>query len=700
MRTVTEVRDVEVHGGEGGWDFFLAMGPKIMDILSGQYGKLPLAVLREYGTNMIDAYVGMDPEEIVPPELHLPTEMEPWVEFKDYGVGMDFDTVKNVFSGYGVTTKDGDDENAGGFGIGGKVCFAFMGRYDTADQWTIESRWNGERMIFAATKGSNGMPRMFHLGTVPTDERNGVTIKGPVPESTIAEFHDEARGLLAYYPMPITVTGAEITVQKPVYVEEGTGWGMREKPRFSYDRQDQVIMGGVPYPLRVGYSGFNADRLANRTLDLYLPIGAVDLTPSREGLEYSPRTKDALQAALEVVDRELAEQATGRIASAVTKWDAMVAAIEVAKDALFAPLVSKLEWRGEVLDVHAGIAISVKDLAAAGVKVTQYIGVGGRVSPDITEPELTSDLRFSPMRDTLIFLADREKQNKAAAREAFLNLHAPKGWKGRRTGKHKYSTVIMLTPVKAKEGTSAVMRRLSRILNGVPVGMLSLVEIPEVERGPKATVTVKKLTSRGLDPLDAPDSAVYVTMTGNIFDLYDSRDDVRRRYTWAKDAGLIDQDAPIICIPKAQGKLTARKEYRELMELVKEDLPAAMAEVAEDRARVEAAAKVYVGAGMLVAARNVPGTHPLASLAPMGTAHQINHSKHHAMTRLASLTGIKWPEVEVEGITNEDVKVAVKRYPLLSHLSYNPDVGAVTQYVEMIDAQNEQLANIARALAL
>src|SRR5687768_3197895 len=106
MQLYQETRNIVTSGVQATKQFGIKLGAHIMHVLSGLYSDVPWAIVREYGTNMFDAYQKMPPGAVRrPPVIQAPNIMSPFIEFKDYGRGMDKDEVMNVFTQYGESTK-------------------------------------------------------------------------------------------------------------------------------------------------------------------------------------------------------------------------------------------------------------------------------------------------------------------------------------------------------------------------------------------------------------------------------------------------------------------------------------------------------------------------------------------------------------------------------------------------------------------
>jgi hypothetical protein len=385
MQLVSENRTLVTTGQMTAKAFGFNFGPQMAELLSGLYSDIPWALMREYGTNMRDGYVKLPPgHPVIPPEIHLPTELSPNLVFKDYGVGMSFETVWDVFPTYNASTKRDNNDEAGGLGIGAKAAFCYRG----ADQWTVESRYNGERMQFIAAKDSDGMPTFFHVLTEPTSEPNGVTVTIPIARADFDVFRDAARRFVEYFPMPLKIVGdPEVAAYKPPEpLFAGATWRVhRTRGTTGETREWRAVMGNIPYPVNAR-ALYNRDfgtvplELADRlALDLVLPIGSLDLVPSREALKYTDRTYAALLAAVRTFRDEVRPHVEAQLAECKTRWEALTAAHRLDASYQLKALVGKPTWNGEQIDLSKGIEV--------------YTGLAytGPVAPKGAPPALMTD---------------------------------------------------------------------------------------------------------------------------------------------------------------------------------------------------------------------------------------------------------------------------------------------------------------------
>lgn len=127
---------------------------KIFHILSNLYKDKVGAVVREIGTNCLDAHK-LNNNELKPFEIYLPTEKNGnLLTFRDFGPGIDEDNIDKVFRVYGKTTKDKDNIGTGCLGLGAKS------PYSISSQYHITSYTNGNILTYLAFEDEKKKPRL------------------------------------------------------------------------------------------------------------------------------------------------------------------------------------------------------------------------------------------------------------------------------------------------------------------------------------------------------------------------------------------------------------------------------------------------------------------------------------------------------------------------------------------------------------
>jgi hypothetical protein len=322
-------REVKSHGTGLSGEFGISFQDKahIMTILRDTlYSDKVLAVIREYSTNAWDAHKDAGKGHI-PIKVTLPTEMEPNLSIRDFGLGLSQDDVFKVYTQYGASTKRSNDNTVGMLGIGCKSGFAY------SDSFTIVSHHKGTKSTYVAVLDASESGKIDLLHEQLCDEKDtGVLIQIGVKPDDIKEFVEKAKSFFMYFqPRPDINTEIEPlpTIQKTLkngVIYDRSAWG---GPRWV------AIMGCVPYRI-------NLDQLHGKDLEgadgvpdfitkisgaLYFDIGEVQISASREELKYSDATKKALVHRLNaVVDEYVTETLKGINAGTLTFWEKRVKA--------------------------------------------------------------------------------------------------------------------------------------------------------------------------------------------------------------------------------------------------------------------------------------------------------------------------------------------------------------------------------------
>ncbi len=295
----------------------------IMALLTNLYKDRELAVIREYYTNALDAHVEAGVSKAV--KITLPTWDDPTYVVQDFGVGMSEWDIKNVFSQYGASTKRNSNEQVGAFGLGCKSAFAIT------TQFTVLSVKMGMKCTTLFSMVENGTYESTVVSNVETDEPQGTIIKIPV-DSDLWEFNNTASKFFSFSkPGSVLVDGKEPknVLDGTTKIVDPTDSNMYLHLKPNGDGESYVIMGSVPYALSNEEIKKSLQRL-NVTISsnfvrmpkyFPVPIGAVDLTPSREGLRFTDKTNEAIDKYISFIVNDLRKIAEDEMDTAETLED-------------------------------------------------------------------------------------------------------------------------------------------------------------------------------------------------------------------------------------------------------------------------------------------------------------------------------------------------------------------------------------------
>lgn len=303
--------------GEVG-EFRIRNSAKAFNILSsGLYANKIRAIIREYSCNAVDSHVEAGQAD-TPFDVHLPNTLEPWFAVRDYGVGLDEQQVRNIFTTYFESTKTATDELIGGLGLGSKSAFSFT------DNFTIVAVKGGIKRVFTAFINDQGVPSIAPMGEEQSNEPNGVEIRFAVEDSyDFRKFYNEAQHVYKHFKLRPVVSGGiyEFTFIDPEYSDRDIIPGVHANER-GYGNS-YAIMGNIEYPLDVPSNMDLGDvgHLLRCGLTIEFGIGELDIQASREGLSYIPETVAAIKAKLEALNAVLADRIAEEVASVKNAWE-------------------------------------------------------------------------------------------------------------------------------------------------------------------------------------------------------------------------------------------------------------------------------------------------------------------------------------------------------------------------------------------
>lgn len=334
--------------------FGIVLNRKMFRILSADlYSDKIRAIIRELGTNAADAHVAAGKKD-VPFDVHLPNSFEPFFEIKDYGTGLSKEQMFGIYTQYGASDKTGTNEQTGCLGLGSKSPFAYT------DSFTVESRYNGTKTVYTAYLGEDGFPALSEpLTEDKTDEPNGLTVKFPVKQPDFYHFCNKAEETYKWFKVRPNVRGnRDYVVEKRPEMLRATDFYAVTKERTG---SSYVVMGNVAYPIQVNqvasrYNGDDEEAIATLLhwgVELYVKIGDVDFTASREALSYdddetnNKRTVPFIKEQCRKVLKDLEAEVTKDIAAKPTLWEARRALNDVRRG--FTGFNFTATWNGQTI---------------------------------------------------------------------------------------------------------------------------------------------------------------------------------------------------------------------------------------------------------------------------------------------------------------------------------------------------------------
>lgn len=197
LATVAHKVETNIQSEEKTFSFSEKNAAKLALILSSNlYSDKIGSIIRELCMNAYDAHVAAGTLD-KPFKVVLPTQFQPTFTIEDYGTGLSYDDMLDLYTSYGESTKNTSNKFIGAFGLGSKSPFAY------SSSFIVSSRYNGKKHAFQAYLNEQRMPTLKHLSTVDTLESNGLTIEIPVKQNDFYSFNIKFNEFYSNFLYPI-----------------------------------------------------------------------------------------------------------------------------------------------------------------------------------------------------------------------------------------------------------------------------------------------------------------------------------------------------------------------------------------------------------------------------------------------------------------------------------------------------------------
>lgn len=339
---------VEKSGNFEESKFSIEASSKAFFILSdGLYSNKVLAVVRELSTNAYDSHVDAGKPN-TPFDVHLPTALEPVFFIRDYGTSMNHDSCMQLYTTYFRSTRNNSNDAVGCLGLGSKAPFAY------ADSFTVEAYLNGKKRIYNAYKNEDGSPVFSLMDEIDTNEPNGIKVSIQVNSYDINRFHREAETVYQFFKVKPNFIGEKITFKNVKKVLTGDNWYFDDE-----SGENLIIMGQIAYPLDYNQLMHDNNREAKFVqysdgLRIFVKIGDVDITPSRESLSYSKDTKTNIKNIISSIISDISTKIEDQIKNQTSLFKARMTYVQISdqcssiKNAVES-LQKSIEWNGQKL---------------------------------------------------------------------------------------------------------------------------------------------------------------------------------------------------------------------------------------------------------------------------------------------------------------------------------------------------------------
>lgn len=283
----------------------------IFGVLRNQlYSDKVLAVIREYTCNAVDAHTEAGKGDL-PIEVTMPTRWNTMFKVRDFGSGLTDGDIHDIYAFYGESTKRKSNQLIGQLGLGSKSAFAY------GDNFVITSYVDGVKNTYNAFIDASQVGQIAKLASEPSNEQNGVEISIAVRDVDIDTFHRKAYALFRYFKVRPVVKGANFTYESKVPIMKGADWAV-----YGANHPTVAIMGNIGYPIANHWNEETITSTLAAGLEVSFNIGDLEISASREQLQYTDRTKKAIKDKLVRVVKEVSDELNTRFKSCATLFDA------------------------------------------------------------------------------------------------------------------------------------------------------------------------------------------------------------------------------------------------------------------------------------------------------------------------------------------------------------------------------------------
>jgi len=303
--------------------------PFILDILQNKiYTNKELACIREPASNAFDAHVRAGKPN-VPIKVSLPGDLDPVLKIRDYGDGLTHKEVYEYLAGYGASDKRASNDFIGMLGIGAKAPLCY------AESFMFNVFQRGERRAYSYNKTPGGKPKMNYMSCDVTNEPDGIEVVIPVEDRHFEKFRLEAENFFKYWKVKPEIEGAEVNLADPEFLYAGADddWIIPKLP-FGARESAVAIMGNVSYKFDdsgLDWTGQDTSlsKLISLGVRMWFNIGELDVAASREYLEMTEKTQNAIFKKLAQIKEQLMLTVNTQMSNAKTMYEAKLLYTEV-----------------------------------------------------------------------------------------------------------------------------------------------------------------------------------------------------------------------------------------------------------------------------------------------------------------------------------------------------------------------------------
>ncbi len=365
----------------------------IFDMLRSKIYKNNIgAICREVACNGRDAHREAG-NKVTPIEIEISDKRDSFfyedglnIIFRDRGVGISPERVRDIYTKYGASTKRDSNTMTGGFGLGSKTPFSY------ADAFLVRTIVSGIEYVYSIYIDSTRKGKMALLFQENvTHEGNLTEIIIPVKQDDLERFEEEVIKNTHFWPTRPILKNFESSYkefQPPtsnlagLKLEESGKYFIITKERF-IESNINVIIDGIYYPVDLKIVKYDFANYKFCICFIY-ENGELNISANRESLQYDDATITSIRKKVDSIFDEFKKQYENMITNAKSLFEAQLVYNRACGDNYLFDIIAKshkfdyhLRINGHKMEVVQ--MIPSKKYNFSTINISYYDYYGGQV---------------------------------------------------------------------------------------------------------------------------------------------------------------------------------------------------------------------------------------------------------------------------------------------------------------------------------
>lgn len=270
-----------------------------------------LSFLRETISNAVDSHKEAGTDEYILLLIegadkytnynYLYTKLPVKISIRDYGTGVSHERFEEIYRNIGSSTKRESNDFIGMFGIGRFSCLF------CADTANITSYYNGKKYSYLMYKNDSGI-NIDLVNTVEGQYKNGLEVSVTV-KTEVNNIINKIKYLQFFDKLHIELAGdfsdelkTEVSKLNNKNIKIFNSFACYDSS-LAIDHYKYIKMGSVLYEVNV-LDVVPSQCFATQVL-MDVPMGSIDITPSRENVQLTEKTKNTIISYNQKIKKEL-----------------------------------------------------------------------------------------------------------------------------------------------------------------------------------------------------------------------------------------------------------------------------------------------------------------------------------------------------------------------------------------------------------